>query len=194
MTELERDLVACAADLRHVGARFAVVGGLAVSVRASPRLTRDVDVAVAVGDDRVAESLVAAMRARGYDVEMISEHEPSGRLATVRLTRRRGVLDVLFASSGIEHEIVDGADELDVTASVRLPIASTGHLIAMKLLARDDRRRPADADDLEALRAVATEEDWTAAADAVGLIEERGFARGRNLSAALAVLRSDGAW
>ena len=37
-----------------------------------------------------------------------------------------------------------------------MPVASTGHLIAMKLLARDDRRRPADYDDLRSLAEVAT--------------------------------------
>jgi len=63
----------------------------------------------------------------------------------------------------------------------------------MKLLACDDQRRPADADDLVALAAVA-EEDWTVAATAVELIHERGFARGRDLVDALARLRRDGAY
>jgi len=37
---------------------WALVGGLAVSVRTEPRFTRDLDLAVAVADDRAAEDLV----------------------------------------------------------------------------------------------------------------------------------------
>jgi hypothetical protein len=46
------------ASLRPRGKRFALVGGLAVSVRAEVRFTRDVDLAVAVSSDAEAESLV----------------------------------------------------------------------------------------------------------------------------------------
>ena len=65
------------------------------------------------------------------------------------------VVDLLFASSGIEPEIVAAAQPLEVVAELRVSVARTGHLIAMKLLARDDRHRPADADDLRALATVA---------------------------------------
>jgi hypothetical protein len=37
---------------------WALVGGLAVSVRTEPRFTRDVDLAVAVFDDNEAEALI----------------------------------------------------------------------------------------------------------------------------------------
>lgn len=47
LTRLERALAAVPPVLDALGARYAVVGGLAVSARAEPRLTRDVDLAVA---------------------------------------------------------------------------------------------------------------------------------------------------
>lgn len=47
------------------------------------------------------------------------------------------------------------------------------HLIAMKLLARYDRRRPTDADDLAGLAALAAEADWAVAEGAVELITAR---------------------
>ena len=71
-----------------------------------------------------------------------------------------------------------------------VPVARLGHLIAMKLLARDDRRRPADADDLRGLAAAAEESDWATATSAIRLIVERGFHRNRDLARALAELRS----
>jgi hypothetical protein len=96
----------------------------------------------------------------------------------------------LFASSGSEPEIVRAANETEIVPGLTLPIAATGHLIALKLLARDDEARPQDLADLRALRAVATPTDCEQARDAVGLITSRGFARDRDLSAALAALEA----
>jgi hypothetical protein len=94
-------------------------------------------------------------------------------------------VDLLFASSGIEPEITRAAEVTEVVPGLSLPIATTGHLIALKLLARDDQARPQDLADLRALRAVATAADLDAARAAVGLITARGFDRGRDLTAAL---------
>lgn len=54
------------------------------------------------------------------------------------------VVDVLFASSGIEPELVRAAEPIEVLPSLTVPVARTGHLIAVKLLARDDERVNAD--------------------------------------------------
>jgi hypothetical protein len=62
-----------------------------------------------------------------------------------------GVVDLLFASSGIEPEIAAAADALDVVPGLAVPTARMGHLIALKVLARDDRTRPQDRVDLPAL-------------------------------------------
>jgi predicted nucleotidyltransferase len=195
---LERSLRSAASDLTQLGRSFAVVGGLAVSTWAEPRLTRDADLAVAVADDTDAELLVAKLRERGYRVLAAVEQVATGRLGTVRLVGESGdgdgdgiVTDLLFASSGIEDEIIEQAISTVVVPGLVLPVACVGHLIAMKLLARDDRRRPADADDLAALSVVATERDWAVAATAVRLIVDRGFSRGRDLLVALIELHSN---
>jgi hypothetical protein len=44
---------------------WALIGGLAVSIRVEPRFTRDIDIAVAVADDVAAEALVADLSASG---------------------------------------------------------------------------------------------------------------------------------
>lgn len=197
MNSVEVELRRILGSLTALNRRFALVGGLAVSTRAEPRLTRDADLAVAVEDDADAESLTRSLIGQGYEVLAMVEQEKTGRLATVRLrppSTGAAVADLLFASSGIEQEIVDGAERLTVVAGIDAPVASVGHLIAMKLLARDDRRRPADADDLRALRAIADNVDWATATAAVELIASRGYARGRDLAAALDRLRTDGAY
>ncbi len=195
MTTVAEQLRQATDDVRSVGARFAVVGGLAVSARAEPRMTRDADLAVAVRSDDEAEDIVLEMQRRGYSVLAAIEQSATDRLSTVRLVSLGSLItDLLFASSGIEVEIVARATRISVVPGLVLPVASVGDLIAMKLLARDDRGRPADADDLRSLREVATHHDWSVAREAVELIESRGFARGRDLGSLLASLRRDGAY
>jgi predicted nucleotidyltransferase len=198
MNSLERSLHAMVDHLRRLDRRFALVGGLAVSARAEPRMTRDADLAVVVNDDHDAEALVLALRSVGYEVAASVEQEATGRLATIRLLPRdpedQLVTDLLFASSGIEDEIVAAADDIIVFAGLSMPVATVGHLIAMKLLARDDRRRPVDADDLRALAVVAGDDDWDQARAAVEMITDRGFARERDLVKAMESLRSTGAY
>lgn len=187
MTEVERTLRRIVNDLTEEQVSFALIGGLAISIRAEPRLTRDADFAISVKNDSMAEQTIRNLSGRGYVPGTVVEHA-SGRLAAVRLSVPESdvfVTDLLFASSGIEPEIVMQAEELEVLADFRLRVASIGHLIATKLLARDDRLRPADADDLRALAAVARDEDWAEARTAVNLIAQRGFARGKDLATEL---------
>ena len=197
MTNLAESLKEICRDLEELNEAFALVGGLAVSARAEPRLTRDADLAVDVADDAQAERLVHFLQASGYTVIAAVEQETTGRLATIRLSKGNSggvVTDLLFASSGIESEIVRGAESMEVLRGLVIPVAGVGHLIALKLLARDDRRRPLDADDLRALREIASEADWNTAEAAVALIEARGYARGRPLALALVELRARGAY
>ncbi|MCL4809906.1 MAG: nucleotidyl transferase AbiEii/AbiGii toxin family protein [Thermoanaerobaculia bacterium] len=199
MTPLETALRAIAAGLDRRGLRWALVGGLAVSARAEPRTTRDVDVAVAVPDDAAAEALVFSLGTEGWEVAAAVEQSAAGRLATIRLRppfdrRGRGVVvDVLFASSGIEPEITREAERLEVLPGLVVPVARLGHLIAMKVLSRDDRTRPRDAEDLRGLLAEASDADLALARNALERIAARGFHRGRDLAAemqrALAELR-----
>jgi len=174
---LEVALRRIAADLGRYGRRWALVGRFAVSARAEPRFTRDIDAAVVVDDDADGESLVRRLLADRYRVLASVEQDETGRLATVRLSSPLSgddvVVDLLFASSGIEPEIVAAAEMTEVVPGLRLPIATTGHLIALKLLARDDQERPQDLADLRALRAVATPADYRAAHEAVRLISAR---------------------
>jgi hypothetical protein len=87
VTSLDAALRGIIAELARARVPFALVGGLAVSVRTEPRFTRDADLAVAVTTDAEAESVIHNLRARGYDIEAIIEQEAVGRLATARLTR-----------------------------------------------------------------------------------------------------------
>jgi hypothetical protein len=180
------------ADLTETRSSFALVGGLAVSARTEPRFTCDADIAVAVDSDAEAEALLLSLRMAGYEIQAIVEQEGVGRRATARLTRSQEpaspVIDLLFASSGIEAEIVAEADELELLSQLPIRVATTGHLIALKVLARDDVTRPQDVVDLRALLRVASADDLTRARAALTLIADRGFDRGRDLQSGLETL------
>ncbi|HTQ04649.1 MAG TPA: nucleotidyl transferase AbiEii/AbiGii toxin family protein, partial [Polyangiaceae bacterium] len=120
----------------------------------------------------------------GYAVRALLEQEQSGRMATVRLTHPSEpavYVDLLFASSGIENEIVAESEAIAILEDLTLNVAIRAHLIALKVLARDDRNRPQDWDDLRALLRDASEEDVRRARAALELIERRGYNRGRSL-------------
>jgi predicted nucleotidyltransferase component of viral defense system len=186
LNPLQAALAAVARHLGHHGKRCALVGGLAVSARTEPRFTRDLDLAVAVADDREAEQLVRGLVQVGYVPVTLVEQDAKGRLATARLAApsargARITVDLLFASSGIEHEIVTEADVLEVFPGVHVGVASVHHLLAMKVLSRDDRRRPQDLVDLMALVRAASAKQIEAATGALRLIQARGFGRGKDL-------------
>jgi hypothetical protein len=95
------------------------------------------------------------------------------------------MLDLLFASSGIETEICAEGERLQVFAEVCVPVARLHHLIALKVLSRDDQTQPQDAGDLRQLIASAQGSDLDRARDALRLIEARGYHRSRDLVEAL---------
>ena len=175
--------------LQQENVKGCLVGGLAVSARCDPRFTRDVDIAVVVDTDEHAEALIHALASHGLRMAGLVEQEAVGRLAMARLSTQDGLsVDLLIASSGIETEVVMNAEILEVVQGVLLPVARTGHLIALKLLSVAPGRET-DVADLRNLAAVATQEEWNLASEAVAQIQERGFARGRQLDAELLTLR-----
>lgn len=180
MNAVESTLRRVAKDLTGLRQRWALVGGFAVSARSEPRFTRDVDIVVAVANDDAAESLVRQL--------LTQQQDAARRLAAVRLgatadTAANVVVDLLFASCGIEPEIAEAAEEIEILPDLVAPVATTAHLIAMKLLARDDDRRPQDRSDLRALVDAASPQDIQDARKAIELITLRGFHRDRDLAA-----------
>lgn len=190
MNELEQSLRRIAAYFDDRGTSWALVGGFAVSARVEPRFTRDIDLAVAVADDAGAEATIRDLVSGGYQLFAAVEQEAVDRLATARLLDARdpqhqNVVDLLFASSGIEPEIAAEAERLEILPGLVLPVARLGHLIAVKLLARDDATRPQDIADLRAMLREATATDLALAETAVSLISDRGYHRERDLHSAL---------
>jgi len=63
-SQVELEFRKAVADLDALRVRWALIGGLAISVRSAPRFTKDLDFAVAVADDSEAEDVVHRLRGR----------------------------------------------------------------------------------------------------------------------------------
>lgn len=162
------------------GAKYAVIGGVAVSVRAEPRFTADLDLAIAEPLEERAEALVLAMQRSGYRTFSVLEDKRDGRLATVRFLGKGDLLiDLLFRFTGIEPEIVDRASAARVLGGPRLPVASLAHLLAMKVQAG----RPKDLVDIDSLLAFAKPSDHRVAINALRRMVKLGNDEGRDLVA-----------
>lgn len=180
MTRLQKALIRLDTDLRAGGFRYALVGGFAITLRAEPRTTRDLDVVLVVSGDQEAERVALVLRMRGYTdhPKGAAIERSDGRLATIRLISPpvdedgAGVqVDLLVACAGIEPEVVAASQLLEVMPQVYIPVARSGHLVAMKVLAA----RPQDLEDIRMLLRQMGEADLELAQESLVLIERRGF-------------------
>ncbi len=166
-------------DLRSKGIGWALVGGIAVTLRVSPRATEDVDVVLAVGSDWEAQKVIGFLFSRGW--HYVKEHQDhQEQIASTRIRgpgRGEVIVDLLVAVSGIETEVVASAEPILVAGEFEMPVASLPALIALKVLAGRDK----DRQDIEALLDAAGSADIHLARRFLELIERRGFDRDKDL-------------
>ncbi len=161
-----------------------MVGGIAVSFRSIVRTTNDLDLAVFVRDDAEAESIVRTLIGLGYRAQIVLESDVSGRLATVRMIstgEREVFVDLLFASAGIEREVVEGASMIEIFPGLALHVASRPALIALKTLSANPKTRSKDINDLQNLLTASSAAEVQESRRLLRLITERGFNRNKDL-------------
>lgn len=181
---LEHHTVSILQRFRERNVKFAIIGGMAVAVRTVERLTKDVDFAVAVVDDREAEDLVLSLSRSGYFVQTVIEQDEARRLSTVRLISQGEpvmFVAILFASSGIESEVVAAAEIAELFPGITGPVATIPSLIALKVLSANAKNRLQDIIDLQYLLKDGTDEEIAEARSLLNLITERGFNRKKDL-------------
>ena len=177
MIPLYQALARIATDLDRMEVPWALVGGLALAVHADPRQTRDVDCAIAVATEKEAEEIIRKLHDKGYRDHpegALLEEPRTGRLKGVRLLspgvgEYGSVVDLLSGACGIEREIVQAANETQVDQGLVVPVATRGHLMAMKVVAWRDK----DRGDLRALLEGANDQDLRVAREALDLIDRR---------------------
>jgi hypothetical protein len=191
VTRLQKALIRLDTDLRALGLKWALVGGFAVMLRVESRSTRDLDIVLAVREDRQTDDAVRSLRMRGY-----RDHptEPmllrkDGSLFGVRLVSpaldagddTMAIVDVLAGCSGVEPEIVAAAEIREALPGLFIPVARPGHLVALKVLAG----RPQDQEDVRVLLREIDARELQSARQTLLLIEERGYNEEKDLLAEL---------
>lgn len=169
--------------LHELQIKWALIGGLAVSTHANPRFTNDIDLSVSVSSDKEVENIVFQLQQRKWRAEHIFEEQEKNYISTVRFTHPQHpdiFIDMLFASSGIETEIVEEAIPLEALPDIHIKVAQIGHLLALKILSERDRREQ-DTLDIKSLLQESSDIDVAKAKEACLLITSRGFHRGRDL-------------
>jgi hypothetical protein len=120
--------------LERSGVPFAVVGAAALAVRGLPRMTRDLDVVVAVED---AFAALDALEREGFvsaaPVDRSSEPE-----AMYVLTGSGGEVDLRVAGAEPESTIIAEAPRAE-PFGVEVPVASLEHLVLMYLYSNQPR-------------------------------------------------------
>lgn len=164
---------------------WALIGGLAISAQTDPRFTEDIDVNLFLPTDDDVEQFIFTLQRKGWIAETILEQTyfENDIIATVRfLTPKSSVVhvDILFASSGIEKEIIEHAEIIEIFQGIEIPIAQIGHLLALKILS-EGPERPRDTQDIKNLISYANQNDIQLAKESCQLISTRGFHRERNL-------------
>ncbi len=142
------------------------------------------DIALAVQSDSEAEAIVLSLSRSGYFVETVIEQDEASRLATVRLSfpgPPKILVDLLFASSGIEPEVVAAAEEAEIFPGMYGLVATIPSLIALKVLSADNKRRLQDIIDIQYLLKEASPHEITEARQLLDLITTRGYNRYKDL-------------
>lgn len=122
-------------DLKELNIRFAFVGALAMGARGRTRQTIDADLAISTGSNQLAEKLIEQLVLKGYGVNEI--YKDGEIIALARLFSKDDYsslieLDFLFELCGIEKEVVDSAEELEIWPGLTVAIATMPALLAMK--------------------------------------------------------------
>ncbi|MBI2345336.1 MAG: hypothetical protein HYV03_00270 [Deltaproteobacteria bacterium] len=162
-------VVALTTALEQLGLSPVLVGGMALVILGSQRITNDFDFLISLREPLLAE-VVSIFYDHGF--ELVSKLNPQGEairtidnrnVAAARLKldspssayffdRKKGLrIDLLFDFPLSTYEVASRATRFKIPSG-SLRIASTEDLLRLKELAFADRRAAADAQDVEFLR------------------------------------------
>lgn len=139
------------------GIRFALIGGLAVSLRGQPRMTVDVDLVILAAVDEALE-LVRQIASTPFEPLFSGVEEVVAKAYILPLRHRvTGIrVDAAIGMSGFERQAVERAAAVTI-GDVRVPVVVVEDLLVMKALAG----RPQDEQDIRGLIAAQRDAiDW----------------------------------
>jgi hypothetical protein len=131
----ENDLVALCRALNEKGARYLIVGGLAVIHHGYLRATEDIDVLVAGDLDNQAR--VKRALETLPDKAILEFGDDDLRNYTVVRVSDEILVDLMIAAGGIEYAEASQSMEIAEIEGVRIPFANASLLLRMKQTHRD---------------------------------------------------------
>jgi hypothetical protein len=182
---LQVTLADAAAFLEKEGIAYALVGGMAVSLRGQPRVTADVDMVIAIDVDR-ALALVGRLGQSKFQPLFDGIEEVIERAFILPLRHRSThvKLDLAIGLSGFERQSIARAQPVEVAGS-QISVATAEDLLVMKVLAG----RPQDEQDIAGLvNAQGERLDWDYC---LAVATELGESLGQDLAGRINALRSD---
>ena len=141
---LQQALADICSQLDERSVRFALIGGIAASLRGRLRTTEDIDLVVMTDVDG-ALNLAASLDAQKF-VPLFPDFEKVVRTAHILALEHRPTsitLDLAIAASGFEQQVIQRADLVNI-ADIQVYVSTAEDLILMKMLAG----RPQDEQDI----------------------------------------------
>jgi len=137
------------AALDSLNIAFAVIGGVAVSIRAVPRYTADVDAVIWTSHSDL-QDLVVKLRGFGFATRAQDPIGFARRNRLILLEDPEGVhVDLSIGGLPFEENTIRNADRIQVENDLSIPVAGVESLIVMKAIAS----RPKDLEDIRNLLA-----------------------------------------
>ena len=121
-------LATMSAELEQHGARYAVVGGVALAALGMPRTTLDLDLAT---DSAAQPRLVGLLERLGYE----TVHRSPGYSNHLHREPERGRVDVVYVDGDTAQRLFSAVRRLPGFGGLMMPVAAPEHLAAMKVLA-----------------------------------------------------------
>ncbi len=131
---------------------FSLIGGFAVSARARPRATQDIDFLIDADNHFYTETLPKLLKNTPYSYKIFksSLNDPLHRLVRI-YDKEQEIVDLIPVFWKWQHEALERAEEIEIEKGLRIPVLQTEDLIIFKLYAGG----PQDLVDVQALIDVA---------------------------------------
>ena len=131
----DRDLIALCRELNAQGARYLVVGGMAIIQQGFLRATEDIDLLVQRSEENRRAVVRALEMLPGKSAREITERDFAD-YAVVRVVDEL-MIDLMMAACGLSYEdAIQDAETVDIEG-VAIPYASAETLLKMKQTYRD---------------------------------------------------------
>lgn len=116
---------------------YVLIGGLAVSARARPRGTKDIDFLVKADKSFFTKTVPGLAAKKGYTCKLYKGDilDPVNGLVRIFDEDKNEFIDIIPVFWRWHEDVVNNAEEIDISKGISIPIARIEDLIVLKLKA-----------------------------------------------------------